>query len=494
MTTTAGRSITILRTWCLARDPVAYGAALLAFFYAWAYLRYPELPGTRPNFPNGWWDWFDQSKTLRSAVAFAHGDLNPADHWYPLGYSMLGAAFARPVPTHAFFFVDLAALLLAFVAFCRFAAHAGLGRRWSVALFVAASLASRQIFDQWAIPWNTSPTAALTWLLLALVTSPRRGAGIALVTGAVAGCIPLFRPTDAVLVAAGLAATVFADLVRRRMSRRFDEWGLIAAGAAVPVLAYGVLYVAIYGFHETDYMRQSRALGFTFYDFGWKAYVILIDPRPWFGEGDGLLRRCPWIALSIAGVIPALRRGRAPATLVAMLAAHAVLYLSYVDLLPTGFWRFDNVHYWIWALPGYAVLAFILLQDLCSRPGAARWVGGASVVATGLVLCLRVEPVPVAPGEPAKMLGFPRLTARFDDVYSAPFALRDAAGEIVNVYRMRVFPVPGSLRAVALRRPFVGAVSWVPDHAPTGAEGIAPTGWKIGLGFGWPCWLPRSSC
>jgi hypothetical protein len=494
VTTTARRSITILRTRILAHDPLAWGGALLTFFYAWAYLRYPELPGTRPNFANGWWDWFDQSKTLRSAIALAHGDLNPADHWYPLGYSILGAAFARPVPTHAFFFVDLAALLLAFAAFCRFAGHAGIGRWCGVALFLGASLASRQIFDQWAIPWNTSPTAALTWLLLALVTSARRGAGIALATGAVAGCIPLFRPTDAVLVAACFAATILADFLGHRMSRRFAEWGLIAAGAAAPVMAYGVLYLAIYGPHATDYMRQSRALGFTFYDFGWKAYVILIDPRAWFGEGDGLLRRCPWIAFSLAGVIPALRRGRALATLVAMLTAHAVLYLSYVDLLPTGFWRFDNVHYFTWALPGYAVLAFVLVQDIFRRGGVGRLIAGASVVATALVLCVRVDPVRAAPGEPAKMLEFPGLKSTFDGVYSAPLALRDGAGEIPNVFRMRVYPAADGLRAIALRRPFIGPVSWLPGHAPDGPDEISSTAWAIGVAFGWPCWLPRSSC
>ena len=513
------RTGTTVGQWLRRQDPVLCGGMLLALCYAWAYFRYPELPGRRPDFPNGWWGWFDQSKTLQSATALARGDLAPSQHWYPLGYAILGAPFVVPLAAHAYFFVDLAALLLAFVAFCRFAGHAGIARPWGVGIFLAATLADRQIFDQWAIPWNTSPAAALTWLLLALVTRPRRSGRGAFAIGLVAGCIPLFRPTDAVLAAACLGAALLADLLQRpvRTAGRFwaGYWLRIIAGGVVPLLAYAGLHLAIYGPQETGYMRQSRALGFTLYDLPWKAYVILVDPRPWFHEGDGLLRRCPWLALALAGVVPALRRawpnaspkwgaspeGASPALaiLVAMLGAHAVLYLSYVDLLPTGLWRHDTVHYWIWALPGDALLGFVLLQDLARR-GAARKVAIGCLGAAALLLCVHLDPTPVESGTPAKMLLFPGLTAKFDEAYYAPVVLRDAVGDQANVYAVRAFPAPDGLRVVALRRPFMGDVAWAPGHAPAwpgaadGPTAGPPIRWAIALRLGWPCWLPRSAC
>src|SRR5690348_2254945 len=69
-----------------ARKAMLFGALLLAIFYTLQYLSYSALPGNQPAFPLGWWGWFDQSKTLESAKAFAHGDLAAVHHWYPLGY------------------------------------------------------------------------------------------------------------------------------------------------------------------------------------------------------------------------------------------------------------------------------------------------------------------------------------------------------------------------------------------------------------------------
>jgi hypothetical protein len=475
---------------------------LLTLWYSWAYLAYPETPGRRPLFPLGWWGWFDQSRTLMSATALSRGDLSPARHWYPLGYAVIGAPFIRALSVHAYFFIDLAALLVAFAAFCRFARQCGIPACWSVAVFLFATLSSRQMFDQWAIPWNTTPAAALTWLLLALVTTGGGGRMRAVGTGVVAGCIPLFRPTDAVLVGTCLGVAFAGEMLvaEGRAARRgvMLRWCWLAAGGVPPVLAYAALHLAIYGPRPSEYMRDSRAIGFTFYDLPWKAYVILLDPRAWFGEGEGLMRRCPWIALAIAGLVPALRLGRPMVVLAAMLAAHAMLYLSYVDLLPTGLWRFDNVHYFVWAMPGYGLLGFVLLRDL-ARPGRRRWLAVGTSVTTAALLCVRLEPMEVPAASAAKMLVYPGLGAGFDEAYFAKLLLRDVRGELASVQDLRAFPAPGGLRVIALRRPFAAGPEWVAGHAPdwpgaAPAANLPPTRWAISPRFGWPCWLLQSAC
>src|SRR4051794_27866234 len=79
----------------------------IALIYVAAYLGYPSLPGNSPV-PNGWWEWADQVRYIASARAFAAGDLDPARHWFPLGYGLLGAPFVRGWKQHPYFLVDLA--------------------------------------------------------------------------------------------------------------------------------------------------------------------------------------------------------------------------------------------------------------------------------------------------------------------------------------------------------------------------------------------------
>ncbi|MBV9653113.1 MAG: hypothetical protein JOZ42_00980 [Acetobacteraceae bacterium] len=469
----------------------------MAVAYAARYLAHPALPGN--EYKLGWWGWFDQSKFLQSAQAFARLDFHPAQHWYPLGYSLLGAPFALRLGSHPFFFIDLAALLLALAGFVAVAQLEGFAPLWGVLIFVLATCGDGFAFNQWVIPWNTTPVAACLWLLLAVSAvildgSFRRTVPARFALGLLAGITPLFRPTEAVLVLPCLAAVLIHDLRLGRFAWR--NWTVTAGAGLLPVLFYAAIYLRIYGPHPTDYMLNSRDIGFTLHDLGWKAYVILVDPQPWFLDGTGLLKRMPWIALAFAGLMPALLRGRLSALLAIMLILHAVLYLSYVDMLPTGLWRYNNVHYWSWAFPAYGLLAAALLRDLV-RPvtAARRIVAGASLAVTVLLGCVHLDPVPADEGAPAKMLTFSGGDPGFEQTYFAPLALRDASGELDNIRDMRAFPVPFGMRLIALRRDVRGETNWVADHAPPGPIAQVPGHrWAVGVRLGRPCWVPRMRC
>ena len=470
----------------------------LACLFLWRYLGDPALPGNNASFPLGWWGWWDQGKYLDSARALAAGDLAAARHWYPLGYSLLDVPFLRlGQRMHGFFFVDLAALLVTYAAFIDFARRgAAISTRMAAVIFVLATCTDRMIFAQWVIPWNTTPVTALLWVLLALAARWMTGTRRPLALGVLLACVPMIRPTEALpalLCGAWVfGADFFLVLLGRRPARAvLRDAALTILAGVLTGLPYAALYLAIYGAHPTEYMRQSAGIGVTLHDFGWKAYVILADPRAWFRDGEGLLQRLPWVFLGLAGLLPAIASGGAPALLAVGLCLHAVVYIGYIDLLPTGLWRYNNIHYWNWAIPGYALLAFTLLRDLARWRAAPRFPVAPVSLALAVVLALiRIDPAPAVPGAPAKMLAWGGVSPGFADSYFGHLALRDGRGVVTNISDFRAIPVPGGMRVVMLSRKIGPGVTWVPAEAPLEGAGTGEVGrYQERVALGWPCWL-----
>ena len=454
------------------------GALLLTALYAFHYLRYPARPGTNQVYPLGWWGWFDQSKYIQSARALARFDFLPAQHFYPLGYALLGAPFARVMPQEPFVLVDLASLLVAYAAFLAFARRCSVAPAWGVALFVLAAGADPVLFDQWVIPWNTSPLAAILWLLFATAAAHMQGRRRPASLGVLVALVPMLRPTDVLIAGVPIAGSLAADLLGRRLSWR--DAGAFLLAALLPLLAYGALYLRIYGPHLTEYMRVAGAIGFTLHDFGLKAYLILVDPRAWIGGGEGLLQRCPWMVLGLAGIPVALRRP-VPAMLAVALVVHEILYLSYVDLLPTGFWRYDNVHYWLFAFPGFALLGFLLLRDLY-RPGNFRRAAAASLVLVVLLLCIHLVPARAGPDQSADALDIPIAPHDFNTVYQGALTVTDAVGTLQNIRQVRAFPFGEGIRILSLTRAIHGPAT----VRGAGIDEVAPIRLRAAVRWGVP--------
>jgi hypothetical protein len=313
------------------------------------------------------------------------------------------------------------------------------------------------------------------------------------VLGLLATAIPLMRPTELVLALPCLLAAAGSDLLRRP-ARPMRDLGLLAAGGLLLAVPYGLLHWRIYGLQPSMYMALSGGVGFSLHDLGWKAYTLLLDPRPWFLDGRGLLWHAPYAALALAGVAVSWAHGRAAALLALLLVIHSVLYVSYTDLLPTGLWRFFNNHYWKWALPGLALLAFLAVRDLLRWRRAAFFPLAPLAFAASLpLLLLRVEPVEVAAGEPAKMLAYAGTPPGFDAAYFADIALRDSAGEMRSVGDIRAIPVQGGMRVFALNRPFADDPAWVVPPAGW-QDGPPPTRYGMRVRFGVPCWTRLVAC
>lgn len=474
----------------LRRARAAGPFAALALAYLLTVWRVVGLPGLRDPALLYWHDWQDQALYVRSAAALAAGNLDPAVHYYPLLYPLLGLPFLSVWPSQPFFFVDLACYLLAFAGFRSVARAFGVPGWGAALLFAATTLAQFGIAKLWIEPWTTTPSAALLWLALGAMArlwqpssdrpesvGARSSAVPAAILGVALGLIPFARPGDAII--GGIIALAAAVALYRARNGRV---AVIAVGSFA--IAFGLmatLYIAIYGAAASPYMLYSAQYGFNFAWLGWKAYVVLVDPHGWFGEGMGLLEYAPWLLLGGAGLIaacvatPPARRAVTLAVAAAGLT-YTVLMLAYVDLLPTGLWRFNNLHYFKWVLPLFGLFGVRLLLDARRRPALVL-----ALVPVLLALTIRLEPVRVGPGVPARLVIYPAPNgAEWTPTYFATAWMADTTGELRNSFDYHQILVGGRVYAVALRRPFTGDERWLGDDhvrallAGKDAGGFAP--------------------
>lgn len=486
--------------WYERRACVWAALTALTIAYLAGYLIHPASP-INAALKQSWWNWSDQIHYLQSAVAFSRGDLAPSEHWYPLGYPLLAAPFAALSAKYAFFLVDLAGLLAAAIGYLAFARRFGVSVPAICVLFVLPVATYPKLAEIWVVPWNSTPTAGLIWLLLAMTASymfePVPNAWRAAAMGLVAMSIAAIRPNDGVF-AAIFGVVALAHAVTHRRLRGRDAAAAIA-GAVLVACAYGALHLGIYGWHKTAYMTQERDRLFLFHDLPFKAFVLLFDPRAWFGDGIGIMQHLPWLALTGAGALSAPFIFRGPARwaacmLAAALAMHFVVYLSYVELVPTGLDRYDNVHYFKWAFPGCSLLAWLWLRQFWSKERPRRL--AAPLAAFGIVVLLmlpRLEPVPASATEEARLLIFGNTRVDWFAGYVLDSRLADLRGTMRNHDDMHLIPERDRLRVVALRRLFDGPVRWI--AAPPGVDPkIMPRRYRERVTLGWPCALPPYPC
>ena len=208
--------------------PTLVAGLVLTGLFLWSYFSMPALPGQSTVFPLGWWGWFDQGKYLESARGLAAHDLAGGRHWYPMGYAVLGAPFVEwGFAGHPFVLVDLGCLLLTLWGFTVFARGVGVSGVVAAVVFVGSVAWDRQMFGEWAIPWNSTPAAAGMWGVLALCGLWLGGRRYPLLLGAVGAAVPLFRPTEGPAVAVAVGWLLVA------------EWRGGAVGAAGLVVAGG---------------------------------------------------------------------------------------------------------------------------------------------------------------------------------------------------------------------------------------------------------------
>lgn len=485
----------------------------LTFLIGIAVSNSPKVLSLRhlPNFTN----WFDQGKYLKSATAFFGGNLNAGEHWYPLLYPLLIGCFSWLPPLLATLIPDLLCYAITYIAYREVCQRFNISRHAAVLLFLPATIVYYQTGDGWLQPWTTTLSAALIWCALALggrildsSDKTRIEPKSYVLLGSILGAIPLCRPADVVVSGMIGLCLVYAMLRKRHLWSAFSTVLL----SSLAVFSAGIiLHLTIYGPHVSDYMKLSAAYGTNFRWLGWKAYLILVEPLPWYPFGQGLLKILPWLPLGAAGIlVNTANAGKRAQTLLLLLPALAYLavMLAYIDLLPSGLWRYSNFHYFKWMIPLFAAFAWIFVREF-SRNKTASVIALISVI---IPSSLHIMPVIAQPNEAARMVTFHDVPAPFADVYFARSVLKDRQGMLLNSFDYHQVPDNHHLvLAEALRRDFAGDEHWIhPGHIAKWPEPIsnsepipplpgtfpkAPVArYKPEVTIGWPCWLPPYGC
>jgi hypothetical protein len=473
---------------------------VLAGLFTLVYLAHPALPGNNLDHPQGWWGWWDQSLYLRSAQALGRLTLSPEAHWYPLGYSLLGAPWTRIVPTHPFFFVNLFCLFGAFFCFVRIGRAMGISDGVAGVVFIGAIAADWLIFWQFVIPWNTTPVMLYVYLALAVTLHSEPLDLRSTVMAAIcAALVFVTRPSDMVIMAPiGLALIVRVW----RDSPPVLALGRLAGGAlaaGVVCLAYGLLHTRIYGFAPSPYMVHSGAIGLNLADLPRKLYAVLVDPKPFYGEGQGILQRAPWMILALPALpLAVMKRSVAAGLLWAVVAVNVVFYASYTDFLPHGIWRYNNIHYLKVSYPLVGLLAVYVVVNLLNVRAAL--VAGVTILAA-LSLDYRVLRGPIAahvvdehtiavslPSPRVESLVLSQGKLDYKNVYFEDNVIRANGSPLRNIYDFRSIPVEGQIYLVFFR-PLAAPQFLLTFKAPHGfpvSEPVAVTGGKGAFRLRWP--------
>ena len=352
---------------------------LLALVYTVAYRFYPLCPGNKPAHPLGWWEWADQSLYLKSAYALAHGSLSPDAHHYYLGYPVLGALFARWMPTHPFFFPNLLAVLGAATAWWWIARRLLSPVQTLVFTLAFVGLHASLIAQTNIIPWNTLPVQCALLTGIGIALKPANTRAVIHLSLLAAGTY-LIRPVDSLSFAPLL---VFSVLRLPAWKTRFTYGAVGITILTAAALVVGGINDTIYGTPQTPYERLSmQQIGFFSYPVLQKAFLLLVDQHVFFCEKTpGLLFRYPWLLLAIPGSIFWIRKEKAGAVAgLLTVGLNWTLYLNYNDFLPSDIYRYHLIHYLVWSFPLLALLA----TAACLQGWRDR------VVQTGFVMSLLV--------------------------------------------------------------------------------------------------------
>lgn len=364
--------------------------AVAGLAYIVAYRNHPEVR-LHPALPS-WWSWTDQGRYLRAAHAWAAGDLDPTQHWYPAGYPLLGAAFLWLMPGQPFYVIDLVCLLatgmLTVSLGTRLAPGAWTGPMAALAFCLAVPLDALQI-DSYVEPWTTTPTTPLTLLALLLTFRLWGQPGVkrAAATGLAAGALCLFRPVDMapLLIAVAITSTIALRHLSRR--RRAELATAAIAGLALPVALAAGAHLSVFGFARGAYLTSSAATGFEWRVLPFNWVTIMVSAAPDLPNAVSLSQAFPVIVSGLIGMIACLvatdgRYRLQHAMVIGAVCLHILLFLSYRDLHAQGLFRYMNYHYFKWCVPVFALYTWFLIGVVVrsERPWLA-WGLGVAVVA-----------------------------------------------------------------------------------------------------------------
>lgn len=390
--------------------------AAAALLYMAAYYYSDVRPRADAQYPLGWWGWFDQSEYIKSVRAFANLSFASSEHLYPPLYALIAAPFFIAFPDHPFLIPNF--IYFTFYVYVLLRVSQRYYGPYLPAVVLVSMLGVLPVISltQWIIPWTTSLQAALvSWLVLIFSRFESRNIPFQVNSRTdwfwftaffvFYGALTPTRPLDIVPwfpFALSFFINVLITNVKAAPPHLRLKTALLcltapALGGLVFVILYLLFNLVVFGSFFGVYLGIASRNLYLPADILEKAYSIFVRSGPIYGEyGQAFFEQIPVAApvLAICIVtmwfVSGLRRW---IVLTALL--HFMIYLPYGDLLPTGTFRYYNLHYFKWAYPWLAVIA--AGQALCWGAGVVRRAGGLKPLAASasiLALLLIVDIVP----------------------------------------------------------------------------------------------------
>ena len=379
---------------------------LVTLTYCAVYFSSPYTPGVLTNFA-GWWTWIDQGEYLKASLAFANVDFLPQNFFYPPLYPALGSIFLPLSKTHPYFVINLVCLLWFSYTFIRLA-DCYLSRWSSVIILFISTIFDFRIFENFTIPWTTTLNAALlSTAILGLIwlreiiqgkRSRLKSWEVFFVSTSLGLLVPT-RPVDApVGLILGLAFLmgywkIFLSSPNKVPSPfKFLLIGI--SGALIGPIIFIAFNYLVFGNPLGSYIQVANGAGIFPLDFFEKFISIWLDGKTLYGDSPtSLTENIPWLLISIAGYLWVLFNGDfLLRTIAVAIAAMLFVYLPYGDLLPTGIWRFLNIHYFKWILPYLGLFAWLLIQQIINGLKHRRgWVLPTTTLLLSCLMTLSIQ-------------------------------------------------------------------------------------------------------
>nr|VFK63754.1 MAG: hypothetical protein BECKUNK1418G_GA0071005_103624 [Candidatus Kentron sp. UNK]VFK70939.1 MAG: hypothetical protein BECKUNK1418H_GA0071006_104325 [Candidatus Kentron sp. UNK] len=466
---------------------------ILATVYQFVYTTYYAVPRADPPWL-GWWGWVDQGLYLKSSVALAQGNFSPSEHFYMPLYPFVGSLLMAVAPQHSYWLPNLL-LMLGFAVLFFVLASRYIGTWPAAVTLLAGMVLFEPLRLQWVIPWTSTLSAFLMMAAFFLLDRylrfrettgwPLRTATLnAVFFGFTLGALAATRTVDLAVmmpVALTYAFFVLRDLLllseKRLQSLAAAVAGLV--GFLIPFLGWLAFNNAVYGaFFGGHYFNAAESIGFFPSTLPVKIYSQLLDSFTLHGEADqDWLSRLPLFALSLA-FLPALFVLRVPLVFrvaAIVIAIQFAIYYSFADIVPTGTFRFFNIHYFKWMMPLLLGSAVVVLRQGISREGIKHWRGRvamstvAFMILTASAVGMGQYTVPVSvieqserravfslPGEGLDFIDIPATNNNwnaiyFSDHFSKGFSVMLGGKRLRQPRDYHPYPIPGGMRLLFVR-------------------------------------------
>lgn len=386
------------RTASTKRWELAFITSMAIISISWLalYQAYDAAPlplGTHTG--DGWWGWFDQGQYLKITQQFAAGDFFNPEKYYPPLYPALPAIISNITgSTEAYLALDLT-LCLAFFGGLFFNFRAYLNPLISLS-GVALMYGSNSItYEQWLIPWTTNLSSTILIAISLLVSGELnnhhqqalgnwRTSTAFFLTAAMVWVRP-FEIIPASIMCLGLLALQIKHALSGgqpfNSSRTAKRLIKSAIGPFITltgtITLYSLYNLRTFGSWEPNYSKTINSMGFSPWDLAFKFISLTTDSSSYGVSNGHLSHYLPFfIPLGVLAIISLGFLAFPQQILVSAAIINFASYLSFNDLVPTGLFTFNNVHYFTWSLAVISVAGVaaikIVIESSIKKPRFRR--------------------------------------------------------------------------------------------------------------------------